>query len=287
MIYGFDSIDRVIARIIRDLGLGSEEVPYQDFIEWIADALEHIGSYYQFKEKEAHVVIEDYQGRIPCDFYKMIRIIKGCSVTPPSTGGFYGGTLTNSLSEAFKCAGFDCWHDIPAYDRYAIINVGGLSKPDNNFTITGSHLTINKNLFGNVEENSFIGNEYNINGNGITTSFRYGILKIQYLAIQIDEKGRPLVPDDVSFRDALFWKVAMQLCMRNPMMFQNPKLQNFEYVSRQWHLYCGQARANANMPDMELMIRLKNNWLRLINDPNFDQTSFSKLGSPEIIKFDR
>ena len=62
----------------------------------------------------------------------------------------------------------------------------------------------------------------------------------------------------------LFWKVAMQLCMRNPTLLANPTLQKFDYCQAMWYRYCGQARANANMPDLEGLIRIKNNWLRMM-----------------------
>ena len=74
MIYKLETIDRVINKIIRDLGLGQDEIPYYDFIEWIADALEHIGSYYQFTEKECNLIVSDYTAMLPCDFYKMIKM---------------------------------------------------------------------------------------------------------------------------------------------------------------------------------------------------------------------
>ena len=281
MIYKLDSIDRVIARIVKDLGLGVDEIPYQDFVEWIADGLEHIGSYYQFQEKECNIIIENYEGMLPCDFYKSIRLLNKWEIPTPSSGGFYGGSLALALQKL----GID-WSKIPAYDQFHIIDVAGLSS--NEAANNGiSNLSFNNNLIGNSQANKFTDVDYNINFNKVTTSFQYGILSLQYLAMPVDERGFPMVPDDVSFRDALFWKVAMQLCMRNPTLLANPTLQKFDYCQAMWYRYCGQARANANMPDLEGMIRIKNNWLRMVNNPDFDLQLFGPLGKQDTIKLDK
>lgn len=80
-IYKTVSINQVIAKIIRDLGLAnnSQEIPYQDFIEWIAEGLSFIDSYNQLKQKATSIDIEGFKGKLPCDFYKLIKIDKGYS----------------------------------------------------------------------------------------------------------------------------------------------------------------------------------------------------------------
>ena len=278
MINNLESIDRVIAKIIRDLGLGQDEIPHRDFIEWIADALEHIGSYYQNTQKECYIMIDDYEGHLPCDFYKMIRMLKGCSVDY-TDGGFYGGTLVNLLNKL----GVD-YETLPAYERYGIIPVAGIGQPDV-INILSNKLNGNGNLIGNPRTNMFTSSDYNINHNKITTAFRYGVIQLQYLAIPTDERGFPLVPDAVEYRDALFWKVAYHMSMRNPALLQNPQMRDMEYCRRMWGQYCVQARAAANMPDLEMTIRLKNNWLRLLNTTDDDRNLFANLGQQQTLRF--
>lgn len=278
MIYNLEPLDRVIDKLIRDLGLGADEIPYADFVEWCADALEHIGSYYQFLEKECTILISDYEGHLPCDFYKPIRMIKGAQVSP-GDGGFYGGTLVNLLNEL----GID-YSQLPAYERFHIIPVAGIAKQDVVDTLQ-TRLMQNKNLIGNPSVNKFSETDYNVNFNKITTSFRYGVIQLQYLAIPTDERGWPMVPTDVSFRDALFWKVAYHVSMRNPKLMQNQRMQDMEYCRQMWNKYCVQARAAANMPDLEMLIRLKNNWLRLYNTTDDDVNNFASLGKQQMLNF--
>ena len=278
MINRLESLDRTINKVIRDLGLGQDEIPYQDFVEWIADALEHIGAYYQYTEKSCYILINDYEGHLPCDFYKPIRMIKGIDVAM-GEGGFYGGTLVSLLNKL----GVD-YSTLDAYERFHILPVAGIAKQDV-VDVIQSRLQQNKNLIGEPSVNKFSETDYNVNFNKITTSFRYGVIQIQYLAIPTDERGFPLVPDSVSYRDALFWKIAYHISLRNPKLLQNQRLQDAEYCRQMWNKYCTQARAVANMPDLDMLIRLKNNYLRLYNTTDDDVNNFANLGRQQMLNF--
>lgn len=283
MIYNMEKLDRVIDKIVRDLGLGQDQIPYTDFIEWIADALQHIGAYPQFVEKSDIVRIEDFSGMLPCDLYKVVRIKRGCEISMPGDSGFYGGTLVSMLNKA----GVD-YESLNGYDRYKTIAVPGISKVETNLgfdDITG-RLNHNKNLIGDPRTTAHTNLDYNINFNKITTSFCYGFIELQYLGFPVDERGWPLVPDDVSFRDALFWKVAYHLSMRNPMLIPNPRMQDMEYCRQQWNRTCVQARAAANMPDIHTLERLKNNWLRLHNVTDYDNENYREIGNQQKLNFE-
>ncbi len=58
MIYKLVSIKSVIGRIVSDLGIGDQEIPWQDMVEWIGEALQHIGSYAQLTDKEEDIEID-------------------------------------------------------------------------------------------------------------------------------------------------------------------------------------------------------------------------------------
>lgn len=283
MIYNMERLDRVISKIVTDLGLGQENIPHTDFIEWIADALQHIGAYPQFLEKSCVIKIENFEGLLPCDLYKVIRMKQGCEINPNASSGFYGGTLNEMLNKA----GVD-YESLDGYTRYKLIAVPGLSKVENNIGVDDitNRLSYNGNLIGNPEVTKFTSKDFNINFNKITTSFCYGFIDLQYLAFPVDERGWPLVPDDVSFRDALFWKVAYHLSMRDPMKLKNPRMQDMEYCRQMWNKYCTQARAAANMPDLAGIERLKNNWLRLHNITDFDKEDYREMGKQQKLNLD-
>jgi hypothetical protein len=275
-----EKVDRVIDKIIRDLGLGQDLIPYTDFIEWIADALQHIGAYYQYQEKETGVVIQNYTGLLPCDLHKVIRITEGVSIDLSTSSGFYGGTLQGMLATL----GVD-FSELSPYER-EILNSQGLDNISyKGYRAVVDRLQHNKNLIGNPVTNAFTNKDYNINLNRITTAYSEGVINIQYLALPIDERGFPLVPDDVSFRDALFWKVAYHLSMRNPSALPNQRMQDMEYCKQKWNFYCVQARAGANMPDLAMTERLANNWVRLFNTVDDGSEYYRKVGKPQMLDF--
>lgn len=226
MIYSLTSCKTIVYKVINDLQIGDKEVDWQDWLDWIADGLTDIGSYYQFLEKQATITIENHRGYLPCDFYQLIRILNK-DMTRPT---FNGSLIGNNTKE--------------------ILN--------NRFTI----------------------NDVNITNNMITAAIPQGELLLQYLAIPIDEDNLPMVPDDSSFRNALFWKIVYQLSIRG-YEFRNPQLKDIQFTRSMWLKYCNQARASANMPDPDMYERLKNNWLRLVPDVDQYRKLFYSLGAQE------
>lgn len=84
---------------------------------------------------------------------------------------------------------------------------------------------------------------YKITGDMITSPLEKGTIKFNYLAFELDEEGYPLIPDDVSFDEALTWQVAYRLSIRDEL--PNKKLDPM-YCKQQWNFYCKQARAKGN-----------------------------------------
>ncbi len=224
MIYKLTSVKTVIYQITTDLGIADTDIPIDDFIEWIGRGLQHIGSYYQLTSKEGIIDIENYKGELPCDFYKMKRLL---------------------------------------YTNQYLLN--------NDNIINTTKTEINSNQFSN--------RDLNIINSTIITSFETGVINIEYLALPVDEDGLPLVPDDVSFLDALFWRCTYQLCLRG-YEFKNPQLRDINYTKSMWNRYCIQARAEANAPDNAMYERLKNNYLRFVKKDEY-VSSFSTLGLKE------
>jgi hypothetical protein len=114
--------------------------------------------------------------------------------------------------------------------------------------------------------------DYRVELNQITTAYRTGKIKILYQAIPVDDCGLPLIPDNVAYREALFWFVAWKLAFRGEIN------QNWRECKSEWHSYCKKARASANMPDLAQIERLKNIWLNLEVDQYQYSQMFSTLG---------
>jgi hypothetical protein len=165
MQYKLTTVHQVISKIIRDLGLGDKEINWQDMIEWIADAMQHIGAYNQYEEKRETLELDNGRTKLPCDFYK---IVEGHS------------------------------------------------------------------------------SRYKIYGDTIIVDTTASTFDITYLSFKLDEQGFPLIPDHVSYTDALFWKVCCQLAMREEL--PNKSL-TYDYCRQKWNFYCRQARAKLSELD--------------------------------------
>jgi hypothetical protein len=196
------SIKEVISKIVRDLGQ-TDQVPYQDYVEWIAEALQFIGGYEQYEVKTKTISIEDYTGTLPCDHYK------------------------------------------PTYNKQY---TDGL--------------------------------EYRLELGKIICNVRCCDIEYEYLAIPTDCDGYPKVPDDISYTTACRWYVMSMLALRGEL---NNKEFNYEYCRRQWDKYCGQARAQANMPSVDAMQRMTNQRFKLVPDMNQYYKLFRDLGKQELL----
>lgn len=277
MIYKVESIYVTIDKIVRDLGLGGSEIPVDDFIEWIRDGLEDIGAYSQLTEKPCNLAVIDHKATLPCDFHKLHSFVKAASVSPLSndpnvnTGGFYGGTYQAALANA----GQD-WSEMPAYEKYHDL-VAGLTRIDNyNGINRNNELRRNADMFS--VSDAWGPNDYNINHNTITTAFKDGVIYLRYLAFPVDEEGLPMVPDSIEYRRALFWKCAYHLSIRDPESLPNQRLRDMEYCENKWALKCTQARAEANMGDLEEHLKIKNRRYNMFQGPGEDRNGFRNLG---------
>ncbi len=285
MIYKVESIYVTIDKVVRDLGLGSQEIPVDDFIEWIRDGLEDIGAYSQLTEKPCNLAVIDHRATLPCDCYKVHSFLKAASITALSddpnvnTGGFYGGTYQAALANA----GQD-WSEMPAYEKYHDL-VAGLTRVDNYHGVNRNNkLRRNADMFS--INDAWGPNDYNINHNTVTTAFKDGVIYLRYLAFPVDEEGLPMVPDSVEYRRALFWKCAYHLALRDPESLPNPQLRNIEYCENKWALKCTQARTEANMGDLEEHLKIKNRRYNMFQGPGEDMNGFRNLGQYSEMNLD-
>lgn len=67
------SVKTIFERIYRRLG-SNEDLPEDDMIEWIGEALLRIGAFSQFIPKVTTLTTDCGKVALPCDFYKLIEI---------------------------------------------------------------------------------------------------------------------------------------------------------------------------------------------------------------------
>lgn len=121
MITNFVSINTVIAKLYRDLGI-NYDISESDVYEWCAEALGMIGAYSQYEEISECLTLTNGKAKLPCGFYKLVDInYKGRPV--------YWATNTNANNYQCHdcriptCINSGCEFTFYLNDSYLISNI--------------------------------------------------------------------------------------------------------------------------------------------------------------------
>jgi len=299
MIYKLTSVKRVIAKVFTDLDLKEGDHRVADMIEWAGEALEKIGGFPSFQNKvtgkdgQPLLVISNYQAKLPCDFYSMIQVGYSTIENGPfypmryATGSFDYGVSNEELNQPVD---IDTMADSDlvnvVMDLYTLNYKDALDKINNqpNIRTLVSQMLADKTI-GNryAYANTTFDITYLIKNGYIKTNVREGYLMMAYQAVPTDSEGYPLIPDDQSYLEAIYWYINMKLMY--PEWRQGRIRDTIYYDARRsWNFYCKQAYGNAMMPNgTEQMEAIKNVWLRLVPEINEQDTFFSTLGQSQII----
>lgn len=121
---------------------------------------------------------------------------------------------------------------------------------------------------------------YTINDAFFNFNFTDEEVTLSFIAIPVDIDGFPLVPDDESYKEALYKYIIMK--MKFPEMLAgkiHPNL--YQKLESDWHKYCAQARGKGYMPSIDELEAIKNQWMRLMPRLDRHKTFFKRLGDGE------
>lgn len=237
----FISVQTIIAKLYRDLGLTDEEL-FTDIIEWCGEAMDLIHCYPQYREEDGCVEIYNYKGELPGDFIALRAAEYGGASVNYSNGLF--GPLTNQ----------------PVVRRPYSINEDKISNvllldPSRTHNVGSAQIKI---------ENGYI-----------KTSFDKGHINIRYAAMILDEDGFPMIPDDQSFKEALYWfcnyKITYAQSRRGEI-----QIQFYTDAYNKWQWYCGQAGTSAIAPDLGTMENIKHLFTQARPNTNKFNTFFNR-----------
>lgn len=119
---------------------------------------------------------------------------------------------------------------------------------------------------------------YTMNNAWFNFNFEKGEIRIAYLAIPTDDEGFPLIPDSVSFREAIEKYIVMKM-MYPKFLTDSINPNTWDRIVNDWNWFCGQARGVGNMPNMDKMESIKNMWNRLKPEMNQHKTHFANLNN--------
>ena len=289
-VYKTTSSKTLIRKIFRDLKPDRDNW-IDDAIEWMGEALEHIGSATQLNQKQCVLTVEDHKVLLPTDLYYINQVAINSSVSPVASQEL--DTLTTKVTElqdaivAAQADGLEysttasVLHEINS----RIVVLENVYFKDSNqmqplqYGASTFHRSmhcdncVNENI--NYEDTYIVDNDY------IKTSFQSGKICLSYMAFPTDEDCYPLVPDDISFKEALFWYVYKKILLSNPQ-FKNNGI-DYSFAEQQWKYYCTQARNAANYPDIDKYESYMNQWVRMIPNINRHDVGFEQLNTRESL----
>tara|TARA_B110000908_G_scaffold106052_1_gene124880 strand:+ start:173 stop:1039 length:867 start_codon:yes stop_codon:yes gene_type:complete len=285
MIYKNISSKAIVRKVFRDLNPSGDNW-IEDAIEWIGEALEHIGSTAQFETKRCVIEIVDYKAVLPKCLYYINQV---------ASSGITGGQVSSELATIKKKIDAltatlasnpdqDLNYQLRDLSSRVIILESSYFKDPSTLTpLKYGTATFPKDIHCNkcVNEGASSDAWYVIENGYIKTSFKTGEVCMSYAAFPIDEECYPLVPDDISFKEAMFWYVYKKLILLGKNKGMNGI--DYKFADNQWKYYCTQARNAANYPDLAKYASFMNQWVRLIPDLNNHESDFGEMGTRETL----
>jgi hypothetical protein len=296
MIYNLTSVKRVIAKVFTDLDLKEGDHRISDMIEWSGEALEKIGGFPTLSTKVAGkdelplIEIQEYQAVLPYDFHSLIQIAYSASTAGPfypmryATGSFDYGSVNTEAVEEYSASSSDlvtiC---MTLYDLSYTAALAKLNAEPNIRSVLTS--MIQPHQLSNETNGTTTTYDYTylISGGYIKTNLESGYLMIAYQAIPTDHDGYPMIPDNQSFMEAIYWYITMKLLYPQ---WVGGQVRDAVYADakRSWNFYCKQAYGNSMMPNgADQMEAIKNTWHRLVEEFNEHDSFFSTMGEEQQI----
>ena len=292
-VYKTISSKAIIRKIFRDLRPSNDNW-IEDGIEWIGEALEHIGAAPQLVQKQCVLTVSNHKVLLPSDLYYINQVAVNNSI-PLSTSGELTTLLAKikDLKEQIiiaQAAGLEYTSTAKVLNeissRMVILENVYFDNSNQLHALQYGASTFHKSMHctGCANENAVYSDTYIIDGGYIKTSFITGKICLSYMAFPTDAECYPLVPDDISYKEAMFWYIYKQLLLAYPNFKKNGI--NYQFADEKWKYYCTQARNAANYPDIDRMESFMNQWVRLIPDMNRHDGMFEGLNTRENLNRD-
>jgi hypothetical protein len=252
------TIDNILERVYRDYGF-EDDLDWMTAIDWIGDALDMIGATTPLIKKTTDgnakfghydpIEICNHRGDLPCDLAQINSVREY--------------TTKTSMTEASNTFHVGANADVDTT----------VSPYLNNETLSSATETENTTRYAQPLQ-------YEINGGKIFTSFKDGQVEMSYWAYPTDDRGFPLIPDEIYFKNAcsnyVAHKLSRKLAGRNQY---NPQMA--QQIEQDWLFYVQAAKSKAIMPSIDKMESIKNQWLRLIPQVNEHDSHFVFLSNQQ------
>lgn len=293
MIYKMITSKAVIAKIIADLALEEDKIKITDIKSWIGEAINKIGSINQYDNKVCILKLRDYQAKLPCDLESINFVAYasnndgGWIPMKKSTGAFSVYDKIDNKGECNMLIQDDTIIPI-------VKNLFGLDDDKEALEILSKDQNIRQTLSALINDYTFCSPDckrgtnfsntvqYDIKPGYIFSNIRNGYIKLSYIAQYIDEEGMPLIPDNQSYFEAIYWYVVMKLLYIEYYTGRKPQHLYYD-AKRSWNFYRRQAYAESLLPNQNELENIKNTWHTLIPEYDSYDMFFSTTGDEQKI----
>ena len=316
-VYKHTSSKGIIRKVLRDLKPDNTNW-VDDAVEWIGEALEHIGASAQLCTHKSVLEIKDHKALLPSDLYYINQVAVNGFVKPTisnelntltnkvktlqstikeynetlekevvkSTDGTYTSNITKDDLDTYDTQYKSNVNELNEINSRIIVLEGMFFNVDSPGASSLTPLSYGSSTFPDaihcpdcVNEVSNAKDSYIIDCDYIKTSFPTGHVCLSYTAFPVDEDCFPMVPDDISYKEAMFWYIFKQMLLGG---YNKPTNRiDYPFADQQWQKYCSQARNSANYPDIDRAESFMNQWVRLIPDVNAHSVFFEELNTRE------
>ena len=297
MIYKLTSVKRVIAKVFTDLDLKEGDHRVTDMVEWAGEALEKIGAFPSLvnkvtgKDTTPFLDILNYQAKLPNDFHNLIQVSYSTSKSGPfypmryGTGNFDQGSPDTTETTTDDVANISdlVVLAMTMYDLDYAAALAKINDEPNTRSKLGAilNLRIPNVASGKSTMSTSTDISYVITSNYIKTNVESGYLMLAYQAIPTDSEGYPMIPDEQSFTEAIYWYITMKLYYPQWVAGQIRDAVYYD-ARRSWNYFSKQAYGNALMPNTDQLESIKNSWVRLVPELNEHTSGFSTLGQAQM-----
>lgn len=244
------------AKVFRDTGIDFASV-VGDLDEWIPEAMEALNIYLPLVPGFTEVKISRNAGKIPCGIATLHAVSwMGYRLRQRARDNY---PLDKVRSPVRQLEGV--WVSNPDYFK---------TFPDGNVVRDPQLIKVNSYPYHDEQW-------YQVKGRQIFTSMREGCIHLHFDAAPMDEEDRPLIPDNPSVREAIYFWTRLKLVESGRYI---DRVYSPGDLTAKFEFYCGRALEQITYPDVDQMESWKNNWVRLLQDETYWQ-NFSSPSGPE------
>jgi hypothetical protein len=299
---------QVISKVLADLDIKEDPQRIADMIEWASEAVEKIGSVKQLEravsgvDGEEYLEIKNSQAKLPFGLFRLNQVGYSTSTNGPwfpmkvSQSSFNkwseSGTSPYDVSDmVVKDADmiemvkilYQKYEENPVYAWFSKVDYEKaleiLNTNQNVRTLLSNMIKRNTGNNTKVDNSNLV---YSIKPGYINTNVSSGYLKLSYDRQITDENGFLMIPDKLSYIEAVYWYIVMKLSYPE---WRSGKIRTDIYIDAKtsWAFYCKQAYAESMMPNQDEMETIKNVWNRLLPDMTADNDFYSNISSREVV----